>query len=106
VAKLVEPTVYRSVAQIAEERGVAKTTVAAWIQSGELKAESNSRSPTSKKPRYIVSEAAYAEFKSKMATGTVALAVHKRRRASDVGRHAEALRFFTAAKQKRKPKAT
>jgi hypothetical protein len=92
---------YYSVGQIAEERGVANTTVLAWIRSGELPAELNSRSRSSKRPHYIISAKAYDEFKAKRATVPfTAPARMQRQPPTRTDAHAEAVQFFAATKPK------
>jgi transposase len=53
---------FLDVAAVAARFGVTVATVLQWIHSGELRALNVARKPSTKKPRWRVSEEALAEF--------------------------------------------
>lgn len=54
-----------SVVAVAKRYGVTEETVLVWIRSGELQAVNVSRNPHSRRPRWLISQAALDAFELK-----------------------------------------
>jgi hypothetical protein len=68
---------------IAARYQCSPSTVSAWIANGELRAVCVSRSASSRKPRWRITDAALSEFEARRAAGPVAAPVTRRRKAAD-----------------------
>ena len=68
--------------QLSKRYAVSSSTVTSWIRNGELAACCVSRSPSSRKPRYRVTEAALADFEALRAAVPVPPKATRRRKAT------------------------
>jgi transposase len=78
--------VHHTIHNIAEHCGVSERTVRAWIRAGDLKALNMSRTPSSRRPRYRVTQAALEAFEATRAAGVPAPRAKGRKQSGDVVR--------------------